>query len=74
MALLSACCVGTLMVVKGRARADGVWFISGAECGAIAGFTEVVKFWELDVAAFRGSSAGDGVISTESVMRFNGGR
>ena len=44
LALLNACCIGMLMVIKGRARAHGGWTRSRAEGGSIAGCTEVESF------------------------------
>ena len=54
--------------------ADGGWVRCDAVCGAITGSDDIAKFWVLDVVTFGGSSASDGVVKTEGVVRVNRGR
>ena len=72
MALLSASCARTLIVVKGGAEAAGGWFRSLTEGGTITSSTKTTMIWVLHVVTFVGTSTGNGFVNTGGNMRVNG--
>ena len=62
------------MVCKGGVGADGSWIGNGIEESDIAGGTHLKRFKALNMAAFFGTSAGDGVVRVVGVVRGGRGR